>query len=119
MPEAFGLMDCISASGIEILPPLPYMSFLKLWRDASLVLTDSGGLQEETTALGVPCFTIRENTERPVTIDEGTNILVGTRKEGILSEYETFRSGTSKKGRVPKLWDGRSAERIIDAILDF
>ncbi|MDD5723558.1 MAG: UDP-N-acetylglucosamine 2-epimerase (non-hydrolyzing) [Syntrophales bacterium] len=115
--EAFGLMGRINASGIEMLPPLPYMLFLQLWKDASLVLTDSGGLQEETTALGVPCFTIRENTERPVTIDEGTNILVGTTKQGILSEYEAFRSGASKKGRVPELWDGKAAERIVDLLI--
>ena len=117
--EAFGLMESINASGIEILPPLPYMAFLRLWKDASLVLTDSGGLQEETTALGIPCFTIRENTERPVTIDEGTNILVGTTKQGILSAYEAFRNGASKKGRVPELWDGKAAERIVNTILDF
>lgn len=89
------------------------MSFLKLWKDASLVLTDSGGLQEETTALGVPCFTIRENTERPVTIEEGTNILVGTTKDGILGAYEVFKNGGAKKGRIPELWDGKAAERIV------
>ena len=116
--ETFGLMDRINASGIEMLPPLPYMSFLQLWKDARLVMTDSGGLQEETTALGVPCFTIRENTERPVTIDEGTNILVGTTKRGILSEYEAFRNGASKKGRVPELWDGKAAIRIVESILN-
>jgi UDP-N-acetylglucosamine 2-epimerase len=117
--ESFGMMDQINGSGIEMLPPLPYMSFLKLWKDASLVLTDSGGMQEETTALGVPCFTVRENTERPVTIDEGTNILVGTTKQGILSEYEAFRNGASKKGRVPELWDRKAAVRIVKTILDF
>ena len=116
--ETFGLMGRINASGIEMLPPLPYMAFLRLWKDASLVLTDSGGLQEETTALGVPCFTIRENTERPVTIDEGTNILVCTTKQGILSEYEAFRNGASKKGRVPELWDGKAAIRIVETILN-
>jgi len=115
--ESFGLMNNINSSGIEMLPSLPYMAFLQLWKDASLVLTDSGGLQEETTALGVPCFTIRENTERPVTIDEGTNVLVGTTKQGILSEYTAFRNGTSKKGRVPELWDGKAAERIVDLLI--
>jgi UDP-N-acetylglucosamine 2-epimerase (non-hydrolysing) len=83
--EDFGLLESIEVSNIEFLSPISYMSFLNLWKDASLVLTDSGGLQEETTALGVPCFTIRENTERPVTIEEGTNTLVGAGKEGILS----------------------------------
>jgi UDP-N-acetylglucosamine 2-epimerase len=102
---------------VHLLPPLPYNFFLKLYKDASLVLTDSGGLQEETTALGIPCFTIRENTERPVTIEEGTNTLVGTSAEGILSEFEKFKRGETKKGRVPELWDGKASERIVDILL--
>lgn len=114
--EAFNLMEKINGVNFELLPPLPYMKFLNLWKDASLVLTDSGGLQEETTALGIPCFTIRENTERPVTIDNGTNVLVGTTKQGILSEYEAFSNGISKKGRVPELWDGKAAERILQIL---
>jgi len=114
--EDFGLLGSIESSNIEFLSPMPYVSFLKLWKDASLVLTDSGGLQEETTVLGVPCFTIRENTERPVTIEEGTNILVGAGKEGILSAYDEFRRNGGKKGQVPELWDGKAAERIVEIL---
>lgn len=109
----FGLTFLIDSSRIRTMQPLSYLQFLALWKDASLVLTDSGGLQEETTALGIPCFTIRENTERPVTIEEGTNILVGTKGEKIVEEYEKFRAGSGKKGRTPELWDGRTAERIV------
>ena len=114
--EEFDLFRLVKHSNIKLLHPMPYVSFLKLWKDSALVLTDSGGLQEETTVLGVPCFTIRENTERPITIEEGTNILVGTRKEGILSAYEEFRKNGGKKGRVPELWDGNAAERIVEIL---
>lgn len=114
--EEFGLAPLVENSDIRLMPPLPYMSFLSLWMRAALVLTDSGGLQEETTALGVPCFTIRKNTERPVTIEEGTNTLVGTSREGILSEYERYRKDGGKIGRVPGLWDGRAAHRILEVI---
>ena len=112
-------MEKINGEDFELLPPLPYMKFLNLWKDASLVLTDSGGLQEETTTLGIPCFTIRENTERPVTLKEGTNTLVGTSKSGILSAYQTFKDHGPKKGQIPELWDGKAAERIVETILDF
>jgi len=111
--EEFDLFNLVDGSNIDLLPPMAYVPFLKLWKDASLVLTDSGGLQEETTALGVPCFTIRENTERPVTIEQGTNTLVGITKDGILGAYEVFKNGGSKKGRIPELWDGKAAERIV------
>jgi len=103
--------------GVYPLEPLGFMEALYLWQDAELVLTDSGGLQEETTALGVPCFTLRQNTERPVTITEGTNTLVGPNKEAILQAYERFRGGERKKGRVPELWDGKAAERIVQVLL--
>jgi len=112
----FGLADLIGER-IRLLDPLPYMSFLDLWKDAALVLTDSGGLQEETTALGVPCFTLRENTERPVTIEEGTNLLVGPAKDRILDAWSRFRAGETKQGRVPELWDGRAAERIVRVLV--
>ncbi len=115
--EEFDQLKLINDSNIELLPPMPYVDFLKLWKYASLVLTDSGGLQEETTALGIPCFTIRENTERPVTIEEGTNTLVGTSKAGILAAYEEFKNGGGKSGRVPELWDGKAAQRIVTTLL--
>jgi len=115
--ERFGLYDIMDGYDIKVTDPLPYLDFLRLWRGADLVLTDSGGLQEETTALNVPCFTIRENTERPVTIEEGTNTLVGASKAGILSAYQKFENGGGKRGRVPELWDGKAAKRIVTALL--
>lgn len=98
---------------ITLLGPQAYMPFLHLWKDAALVLTDSGGLQEETTALGVPCVTLRENTERPVTVYEGTNILAGTDPAQILAAANTILQGQGKQGRRPDLWDGKAAQRIV------
>lgn len=98
---------------ITLVGPQAYMAFLNLWKDAAVVLTDSGGLQEETTALGVPCITIRENTERPVTIDEGSNVLVGTDPARIVLEVRKVLRGEGKQGRRPHLWDGKAAERIV------
>lgn len=114
--EEFGFTELIRRSDISLIAPLSYMPFLMLWKDAALVLTDSGGLQEETTALGIPCFTIRENTERPVTITEGTNILVGTDHDGIMAAYGRFTKGEIKGGRVPELWDGKAAQRIMKVL---
>ncbi len=95
--------------------PLGYLDFMKLTANASVVLTDSGGIQEETTVLGVPCLTLRENTERPVTITEGTNLLVGTKRDAILAGFE--KAFTDKPSqRVPRFWDGKSAERIERAL---
>lgn len=101
---------------VMLLGPQAYMPFLSLWKDAVLVLTDSGGLQEETTALGVPCLTIRENTERPVTVDEGSNVLVGTEPTRIVEEARKVLRGEGKRGCRPNLWDGRAAERIVDIL---
>ncbi|MFM9434237.1 UDP-N-acetylglucosamine 2-epimerase (non-hydrolyzing) [Janthinobacterium sp. CG_23.3] len=101
---------------VTLVGPQAYMAFLNLWKDAALVLTDSGGLQEETTALGVPCVTIRENTERPVTVDEGTNVLVGTDPARIVAAAEAILRGEGKAGRRPHLWDGKAAERIVAAL---
>nr|WP_229515628.1 UDP-N-acetylglucosamine 2-epimerase (non-hydrolyzing) [Massilia sp. CFBP 13647] len=109
----------IEKFGIDLGPnvtlagPQAYMAFLNLWKDAAVVLTDSGGLQEETTALGVPCVTIRENTERPVTVDEGSNVLAGTDPEKIMLEARKVLRGEGKQGRRPHLWDGKAAERIV------
>jgi UDP-N-acetylglucosamine 2-epimerase (non-hydrolysing) len=93
--------------------PLPYMDFLNLWSNARLVLTDSGGLQEETTALGIACVTLRENTERPITVEEGTNVLVGTDRDRIVAACHGILDGKGKSGRRPDRWDGRAAERIV------
>ncbi|RSZ57240.1 UDP-N-acetylglucosamine 2-epimerase (non-hydrolyzing) [Massilia atriviolacea] len=98
---------------VTLVGPQAYMAFLNLWKDAAVVLTDSGGLQEETTALGVPCITIRENTERPVTVDEGSNVLVGTDPARIVAEARKVLRGEGKQGRRPHLWDGKAAERIV------
>ncbi|HEU4777647.1 MAG TPA: UDP-N-acetylglucosamine 2-epimerase, partial [Telluria sp.] len=98
---------------ITLVGPQAYMAFLNLWKDATVILTDSGGLQEETTALGVPCITIRENTERPVTVDEGSNVLVGTDPARIVLEARKVLRGEGKQGRRPHLWDGKAAERIV------
>ena len=112
----FDLHYLIEDSNIKLMPPMPYLEFLALWKDSSIVLTDSGGLQEETTVLGIPCFTLRENTERPITIEKGTNILVGTSKEKIIEEYRKFKAGIRKKGKIPELWDGKTAYRIIEIL---
>lgn len=103
---------------IHILPALSYMEFLNLWKDAVLVLTDSGGLQEETTALRVPCLTLRDNTERPITVAEGTNILVGTDPSRIGAEARRILNGGRRPGLCPNLWDGHAAERIVDCLRD-
>jgi UDP-N-acetylglucosamine 2-epimerase (non-hydrolysing) len=97
-------------------PPLSYMEFLNLWKDATAVLTDSGGLQEETTALGVPCITLRDNTERPVTVTEGTNVLAGSDPARIEQAVSRVLRGEIKAGRRPALWDGRAAERIVQIL---
>ena len=115
--ESIGLYKELENSQVHLLPPLPYKSFLRLYKDAKLVMTDSGGIQEETTILGIPCLTLRENTKRPVTIEEGTNTLVGTTATGLLSAYEVFKNGGSKKGRIPQLWDGKAPERIVHILL--
>lgn len=107
--EAFGITP---PEAMELTEPLSYMEFLNLWKDCRLVLTDSGGLQEETTALSIPCLTIRENTERPITVIEGTNELTGTSKEKILSYFEIIMAGKWKTGQKPKYWDGIASERI-------
>ncbi len=104
------------AAGIELLEPLGYLQFLGSMASAKLVLTDSGGIQEETTALGVPCLTLRDNTERPITVDEGTNTLLGSDASKIVPAVDQILATGGKTGRVPDLWDGRSAERVADVV---
>jgi UDP-N-acetylglucosamine 2-epimerase (non-hydrolysing) len=106
-----------SSSGIRFLDPLPYLEFLGHQTRATVVVTDSGGIQEETTYLGVPCLTVRENTERPVTVSAGTNILVGRDPRKLRSELEHVLRGNAKQGSVPPLWDGHAAERIAALIM--
>jgi UDP-N-acetylglucosamine 2-epimerase (non-hydrolysing) len=112
--EKFGLSDLLQRQRIACLPPQGYLEMVGLMREATLVLTDSGGVQEETTALGVPCLTIRANTERPITVDEGTNTLVGVDRERILAAVnDVIRTG-GKRGRIPEFWDGCAGPRIAD-----
>jgi len=96
--------------------PLGYLDFLNLMENAAFLLTDSGGIQEETTVLGIPCITMRENTERPITVDLGTNVIVGMDTKKIINESDNILSGTFKKGQIPPLWDGKTAERIVEVI---
>src|ERR1700680_2184313 len=104
---------------IRFLEPLPYLDFLALQKHALAVITDSGGIQEETTFLGVPCLTVRENTERPVTITEGTNRLVGAHPEQLFHVLRQVTNGSARAGRKPPLWDGHAAERIAPVMLDW
>jgi UDP-N-acetylglucosamine 2-epimerase (non-hydrolysing) len=101
---------------LNLLDPLPYVEFLALQTRAAVVITDSGGIQEETTYLGVPCLTLRENTERPITVTMGTNTLVGEDKNRLNAELDKILNGDGKKGLVPPLWDGHAGERIAAII---
>jgi len=107
----------LNGSGVTMVDPIGYMDMLYAVKGAAMVLTDSGGLQEETTVLGIPCITIRESTERPVTVDIGTNYLVGTRPEAILSAARDILAGRAKQGVIPMHWDGKAAARISEIIL--
>ena len=119
MAVKFDLFERLqSIPGMNITEPAGYLDFIALMSKSKLVLTDSGGLQEETTALGIPCITIRENTERPVTITEGTNQLVGTDRDKIVKIGKETLEGNGKSGRIPKFWDGKTAQRIVDVLLE-
>jgi UDP-N-acetylglucosamine 2-epimerase (non-hydrolysing) len=110
--DGFGFSDVLQTGRIAVLPPQGYLEMLGLMAGATLVLTDSGGMQEETTALSVPCLTMRENTERPITIEQGTNTLVGRDRALILRLVDEILATGGKRSRAPELWDGRAAERI-------
>ena len=109
----------IDAGDVQVTEPFGYLEFLNLMSNARLVLTDSGGLQEETTILGIPCLTLRHNTERPVTITHGTNIMVGPDPDRILEAMRRILNGDWKPSGPPELWDGRAAERIVAIIREF
>ena len=111
LPQGF------ASEGLKLIDPLGYLDFLALTSEARLVMTDSGGIQEETTALGVPCLTMRENTERPVTVEVGTNQLVGTDPARVIPAAREVLAGHARKGAIPELWDGHAAERIADVLL--
>jgi UDP-N-acetylglucosamine 2-epimerase (non-hydrolysing) len=108
----------LSSPGIHGLDPLGYLDFLSLMTRAKLVLTDSGGIQEETTVLGIPCLTLRDTTERPITIKEGTNVLVWNDTQKIVEEAFKILEGRGKKTKIPEYWDGRTAERIIKILVE-
>jgi UDP-N-acetylglucosamine 2-epimerase (non-hydrolysing) len=113
----FGLSERVSSmSHLTLTEPLGYLDFLQLYSNSRLVLTDSGGIQEETTALGIPCLTLRPNTERPITVTEGTNRVVGNDPETIKREAIAALDSRARAGRIPELWDGHAASRIVDAI---
>ncbi len=114
-----GILDSVGQHrAIHCLPPLGYHEMLGLMMNASVVLTDSGGMQEETTALGVPCITLRENTERPITVAEGTNVVVGTDSRKILDVFNRILNDGGKAGRIPDGWDGQAAIRIRDRLVE-
>lgn len=110
------LSEDIVFRNIHFLPPLPYLEFLYLMQGAAAIITDSGGIQEESTYLKVPCLTLRENTERPETISIGSNVLIGKDMPLLKSSLESIRSGNWKEGQIPELWDGKAAIRIVDKL---
>jgi UDP-N-acetylglucosamine 2-epimerase (non-hydrolysing) len=112
--DRFGLQSLMDGQNILVLPPQGYLEMIGLIQGATLVMTDSGGIQEETTALGIPCLTLRENTERPITIEQGTNTLTGRDRNRILAAVTDILDTGGKRGRVPELWDGHAATRIAD-----
>jgi len=115
--EEFQLSEKVSdMKNLMVIEPIGYLRFLNLMMNSKFVLTDSGGMQEETTVLNIPCLTLRENTERPETIDEGTNTLVGNDTQRIVEESLKIIEGQGKKGSYPELWDGRASERIVEII---
>ena len=115
--KRFGLDDRVSSmKGVRMLPPAGYLDFMKLTHNCRFVMTDSGGIQEETTFLGIPCLTLRENTERPVTVDIGTSEIVWNDTEKIITNARKIMAGDWKQGRIPELWDGHTAERIVEVL---
>ncbi|HAY34343.1 MAG TPA: UDP-N-acetylglucosamine 2-epimerase (non-hydrolyzing), partial [Bacteroidetes bacterium] len=118
MIGGFGLESKIqSVKNLIITEPFGYFDFLKLTSNAKFILTDSGGIQEESTYLRIPCLTLRENTERPVTSELGTNVICGLNEKKIVNHIKEIENGSFKKGKIPELWDGKAAERIVKILL--
>src|SRR5204862_7338704 len=116
--EAFGLgRRLLGLPNVRVTEPLGYVDFIRLTRDAALVVTDSGGVQEESTVLGVPCLTLRDNTERPATVTHGTNRLVGGGRARLMEAAQDVLRAPRPARRRPELWDGRAASRIVDVLL--
>jgi UDP-N-acetylglucosamine 2-epimerase (non-hydrolysing) len=111
-------MGAASSPGLEIVDPVGYLEFLNLLSGAAAVLTDSGGIQEEATFLGIPCLTLRDNTERPVTVEMGTNALLGLRPDRVAELPSLVEEIRAREAKVPPLWDGRAAERIVDVLVE-
>src|SRR5213078_3509431 len=119
MIDELGLAERIKRiEGLLVVDPIGYLDFLQLLSNSCLVLTDSGGIQEETTVLGIPCITLRENTERPITVDLGTNTIAGTDTKKIVAAANRALDNPPDKSklRIPEYWDGQTAERILDAL---
>ena len=112
--ERFGLGDLITMGRIVVLPPQGYLEMIALLANATVVLTDSGGVQEETTALSVPCLTMRDTTERPITVEQGTNLVVGRDRDLILTLVDEVLGSGGKRGLIPEFWDGHAADRIVE-----
>jgi UDP-N-acetylglucosamine 2-epimerase (non-hydrolysing) len=118
LAERFEFLKGKPGSSCIMTEPLGYLDFLRAMSEAKVVLTDSGGIQEETTVLGVPCVTLRENTERPVTVEQGTNVLAGTSPEKIIAAVEAIVQGEQRPSRIPEKWDGQAAQRIAEILVE-
>lgn len=114
--QCLGNLAAVLGRGVLLVEPLGYLDFLALEQHAKVVITDSGGIQEETTCLGVPCLTVRENTERPVTVNLGTNVLIGRDMKRLKHEVRGILAGNAKKGKLPPLWDGNAALRVSNVV---
>ena len=114
--DALRLSETLKEAGVALLPPLGYLEMLGAMKEALFVLTDSGGIQEETTALGVPCITLRDNTERPITVSDGTNTVTGTDPKRIEAAIDEIFTSGGKAGKIPELWDGDAAARIAEVL---
>lgn len=116
MIEQAGSNGHLEKAGVLSIPPVGYLEMLGLMKSAKAIMTDSGGVQEETTALGVPCITLRENTERPITVEQGTNTIAGSDPTLILSCIDEILQTGGKVGKSPEMWDGKASERIVKII---